>query len=708
MATATLSPSGYRIRKWTWEGAVEATSLPMEAGTDFYGQRMSLIKFTAPSDFEGAEIHAAELSWTVGYYTSYSESGFTILGVPANAVPFASQLFPASAYNFSSMPLGTEQRVVQDENYYGADPYHGMIAASGTALTYHLQAMLAQAMAAGRFAGGEIQLHWVVNSYYSDYYQFTSGTPSLYLSYTPAPLLLGVPLASVGVGATITGTVTRSGSTSGDLVVTISQTGTNRLTLPATVTILDGQSSQTFAITGAAYGSETLTATAGSDSFSRTITVAPVGLGDEYLWICPSLDEEGNGTTTATDLSGNNRNGTLTDMDAATDWVADTAEGGIRALDFDGSDRVLLGDVSASQWTFATWVKVDSFGGAYKRLFGQAGFRVDIAHDPSGRLAVFTHVWHTFGSAVPTGTWVHYVVTYDGTSLRAYLDGSQIGSTVADGRSMVGASRLGDYVSGPTGGDGNQLDGRLDDTRIFARVITSAERTHLASARAVTGGPPVDALTLDTVTRSIGSGLSANYAIDAATWDAVTRSVASGLAAGLSYDAATRDAVTRSLGSGLIADYEIEAVIGDAISRSIGSGLSADYEIDAATWDAVTRSISSGLSAGFAYDAVTRDAITRSLGSGFSADFEIDAATLNAVTRSIASGLSAGLSYDASTRNAVTRSIASGLSAGLSFDAVTRDAITRSIGSGIVARLLRRRSGLFPNQLFPNDLLGSK
>ena len=63
----------------------------------------------------------------------------------------------------------------------------------------------------------------------------------------------------------------------------------------------------------------------------------PTGIGNELAWWCPSLDETGNGTTTLYDLVGS-VNGTLTNMDASTDWVADTASGGVRCLDFDGTN----------------------------------------------------------------------------------------------------------------------------------------------------------------------------------------------------------------------------------------------------------------------------------------------------------------------------------------------------------------------------------
>lgn len=60
------------------------------------------------------------------------------------------------------------------------------------------------------------------------------------------------------------------------------------------------------------------------------------GKSPVYAWV-PSRDSAGNGTTTLTDLAGS-RAGTLTNMDAATDWVSDTGAGGVRALDFDATN----------------------------------------------------------------------------------------------------------------------------------------------------------------------------------------------------------------------------------------------------------------------------------------------------------------------------------------------------------------------------------
>ena len=79
-------------------------------------------------------------------------------------------------------------------------------------------------------------------------------------------------------------------------------------------------------------------------------------------WV-PSRDTAGNSTTTLTDLSSGENNGTLTNMAVpANNWVADTDAGGVRALEFDGSnDYVALGSGAAlsitGEMAISCWYK---------------------------------------------------------------------------------------------------------------------------------------------------------------------------------------------------------------------------------------------------------------------------------------------------------------------------------------------------------------
>ena len=196
-------------------------------------------------------------------------------------------------------------------------------------------------------------------------------------------------------------------------------------------------------------------------------------------WV-PSRDTAGNGTTTLSDLVGTN-NGTLSGMDPATDWVSDTASGGVRALDFDEiNDRVVFGDVSASQWTWGCWFKMRSLNG-FSRLWSQDGFMLEIAINSSGEVSVYDGAaWRLFGSAITLNTWLHVCITYNGSSLRAYLDGTQRGSTLTAGRSMSGLSYMGGSFNGQAQ---DWYDGRIDDVRFWneALALTDVAAWYAAS-----------------------------------------------------------------------------------------------------------------------------------------------------------------------------------------------------------------------------------
>lgn len=158
-------------------------------------------------------------------------------------------------------------------------------------------------------------------------------------------------------------------------------------------------------------------------------------------WI-PSLDTAGNGTTTLIDLVGDNH-GTLTDMDAATDWVADTDSGGVRALDFDGTnDHVVMtygGDLlSTGVWSITAWVYwVGASGHAYgfgdstttsrycSMLANSGSLQFNIA-GPSQGTTIFT------AGSLPVG-WHQVTLTMSPSGAAVYVNGSSVSLTVTSG-----------------------------------------------------------------------------------------------------------------------------------------------------------------------------------------------------------------------------------------------------------------------------------
>ncbi|MCP4450820.1 MAG: LamG domain-containing protein [Planctomycetes bacterium] len=204
--------------------------------------------------------------------------------------------------------------------------------------------------------------------------------------------------------------------------------------------------------------------------------------------------DDGNGTT-ATDASGNNRHGVLTNGPL---WAADGAMGG--ALVCDGVDDYVVlntisyGDASSADFSVALWVKTDGWesdaaiisnkdwnsggnagwaiaggagnNGSFQWNFSDGSNRADF--DPS--VAV---------SPISGGGWCHLCVTHDRDGqARFYYDGQLIGEVdISD----ITGSLDADF---PTvlGTDGSEaavwaywFTGAFDDVRIYNRVLSEGE-----------------------------------------------------------------------------------------------------------------------------------------------------------------------------------------------------------------------------------------
>lgn len=230
---------------------------------------------------------------------------------------------------------------------------------------------------------------------------------------------------------------------------------------------------------------------------------AYTGLGGEVLWVCPTLDSLGNGTLLARDLTYQRRHGTLTNMDAATDWVADTANGGVRALDFDGVNDLVSSSVfdflHTDPLVFSMWARPVSFATnqclvATWRYLVQSGWQVNILSGGTIAVTFLDANAINYYLAQTTATlnlnqWNHVCVTSVGgnaSGIRVWLNGTEVSttpSTFGTGNPGVMAStQL--WIGRRQNGSGDlPLLGRIDDLRLFKRDILNAEITALASKR---------------------------------------------------------------------------------------------------------------------------------------------------------------------------------------------------------------------------------
>ncbi len=184
------------------------------------------------------------------------------------------------------------------------------------------------------------------------------------------------------------------------------------------------------------------------------------------------------------------KTGTLTNMDAATDWVTAnycTGIGSTRVLDFDGTDDFIqmpvFAQLSGNQpRTIEMWARVRDFAGeAGLFTFGNVGtnlqdfgLRVDngLSGDNKWRVqhwgADYLFNTNTLNSnAGLLNRWTHYALTYNGTQVCVYINGSLINCTNRNLNTNLVSNFLARWRNG-------YLNGQIDEVKIwnYARSVS--------------------------------------------------------------------------------------------------------------------------------------------------------------------------------------------------------------------------------------------
>jgi hypothetical protein len=220
-----------------------------------------------------------------------------------------------------------------------------------------------------------------------------------------------------------------------------------------------------------------------------------------------SLDDDGAGTTAATDLSGNGHNGT---KNGGLTEVSDPSFNGVRAWDMDGTgDYITVADDDAftfvsggvdQPFTISTWVRFNAVNSGVVDGVVTKGDAADTGEWQITKFGTDLY-WRTtdqsggvyFGigifTAITIGKWTHLVCTYDGRTGNAdaykiYLDGVEV---PADATSSNGTPSAMQNTTHPVligrRGTGTELDGQVDDTRIYNALLSVDEIQALAANR---------------------------------------------------------------------------------------------------------------------------------------------------------------------------------------------------------------------------------
>jgi hypothetical protein len=239
------------------------------------------------------------------------------------------------------------------------------------------------------------------------------------------------------------------------------------------------------------------------------------GIGGEVLWICPSLDDLGNGTANAFDLTHSNRPGVLTNMDPPTDWVPDTGSGGVRAIDFDGVNDFTdyganLALAGLSSFSFGGWVYKTSATEVFPlmRYSTHSVIGSQVRADYFGAqpsvgvlrpicyfsVAGNQNSWRQFTTAalsVPLNTWTYlgFSVNLATNSCRIFVNGNAVTATSSSGGTPPTAIAANGTVTWKSqtyrnfSGTDLYFDGRLDGLRVFNTYLDDSAHLLLASSR---------------------------------------------------------------------------------------------------------------------------------------------------------------------------------------------------------------------------------
>lgn len=190
--------------------------------------------------------------------------------------------------------------------------------------------------------------------------------------------------------------------------------------------------------------------------------------------------DEASGTQ-AKDVSGNGHHGTYTGGFT----LGSAGPGGGKAVDLDGSTGYVdVGDDNAFTSTNLTaegWVNRDNLTAASAMLITKVGASFgEWAIDTYAQAIVYNNSGGVYcvtdGAAMTVGTWAHLAMTFDGTTLRLYRNGTQESTST----SLAGARQgnTGDSVMlGRRQFTGSPLyvDGRIAHCAYYSTVL-SADR----------------------------------------------------------------------------------------------------------------------------------------------------------------------------------------------------------------------------------------
>ncbi len=189
-------------------------------------------------------------------------------------------------------------------------------------------------------------------------------------------------------------------------------------------------------------------------------------------------------TIDLSDVTGNGNTLTNSNTVTATTGKVGNAANFVAASSQSLNNSSFSGSTATNALTVSAWINLASPGSDYSILaaghsFAQRFVSFDLDVATNKPRFYFTQGGDNFkvatgATSVTTGAWHYLVGTYDGTTIRVYLDGSQDGSTANTGNVQTGEGLFG---IGRRGGIAESFfDGKINAPRVDVVHVDSADR----------------------------------------------------------------------------------------------------------------------------------------------------------------------------------------------------------------------------------------
>ena len=214
---------------------------------------------------------------------------------------------------------------------------------------------------------------------------------------------------------------------------------------------------------------------------------------------------------TAIDKSGNGNNGTLTNGPKYTNGKIG------QAVDFDAVNDLInagsgstIDDIFANGGTVSFWFNIRSLtaSGTFRNRFivkrSTIGWFIDVK-DTQAIMLFFAQFstnggqWQTPTNTATLNQWIHFAVTYDGSSTANdpifYINGGRVATTeVGTPSGTFQSDATETLLLGNTSAGGKATDGKMDDVRLYNRALSANEIHQLYIKGKKSRGTPTGSL----------------------------------------------------------------------------------------------------------------------------------------------------------------------------------------------------------------------